>query len=280
MLHRLALALDKAMHQQRRRRVLSDGKASLPGRSAVEIEAELLGASDRDKIAIVFQPQFSLPGERLCGAEVLARWDHAELGRIGAGALLTIAERADHLPQLSSHVARRALEQARQWPGDLRLSLNVTPADLASGSYSTRLLDPLKEVALRRLTLEVTKQALLQDIALAASTMADLSAQGIRIALDDFGAGFCNFRYLKVLPLHYLKLDRTMVKRIATDARDRAVLCGIFAMAQALDLVLIAEGIESEEQLAVVAKEGCGLFQGFLRASPMSGEEFLKLAGD
>jgi EAL domain-containing protein (putative c-di-GMP-specific phosphodiesterase class I)/GGDEF domain-containing protein len=281
MLERLALALDKAMRQQGRRLVWSDGKASLPGRSAVEIEAELLGAIDRDEIAIVFQPQFSLPGERLCGAEALARWDHAELGRIGAGALFTIAERADHLPQLSSHVARRALEQARQWPGDLRLSLNVTPADLASGSYSTRMLDLLKQVGFppRRLTLEVTEQALLQDIALAASTMADLSAQGIRIALDDFGAGFCNFRYLKVLPLHYLKLDRTMVEGIATDARDRAVLRGIVAMAHALDLVVIAEGIESEEQLAVVAEEGCGLFQGFLRATPMSGEEFLRLAG-
>lgn len=280
MLDRLALALDKARRQQGRRLVWSDRKASVPGRSAVEIEADLLGAIDRDEIAIVFQPQFTLPGERLSGAEALARWDHAELGRIGAGALFTIAERADHLPQLSNHVARRALEQARQWPGDPRLSLNVTPADLSSGSYSTRLLDLLKEVGFppRRLTLEVTEQALLQDIGLAAATMADLSAQGIRIALDDFGAGFCNFRYLKVLPLHYLKLDRTMVEGIAADARDRAVLRGIVAMAHALDLVVIAEGIESEEQLAVVTEEGCGLFQGFLRAPPMSGEDFLRLA--
>ena len=220
------------------------------------------GAIDRDEIAIVFQPQFALPGEKLSGAEALARWDHAELVRIGAGALFTIAERADHVTHLSSHVARRALEQAREWPGDLRLSLNVTPADLASGSYSDRLLDLLKEVGFppRRLTLEITEQALLQDIGLAASTMADLSAQGLRIALDDFGAGFCNFRYLKVLPLHYLKLDRTMVEGIASDARDRAVLRGIVAMAHALDLAVIAEGIESEDQLAVVAEEGCALF--------------------
>jgi EAL domain-containing protein (putative c-di-GMP-specific phosphodiesterase class I)/GGDEF domain-containing protein len=280
MLDRLALALDRARNQQGRRLVWSDGEGSIPGRSAAEFEADLLGAIDRDEIAIVFQPQFALPGEALCGAEALARWDHGQFGRIGAGALFAIAERADHLPHLSNHVARRALEQARQWPGDLRLSLNVTPADLASGSYSNRLLDLLKEVGFppRRLTLEVTEQALLQDIGLAASMMADLSAQGIRIALDDFGAGFCNFRYLKVLPLHYLKLDRTMVEGIAGDARDRAVLRGIVAMAHALDLAVIAEGIESEEQLAVVAVEGCALFQGFLRASPMSGAEFLELA--
>lgn len=280
MLDRLAIALEKARSQQGRRLVWSDGNSTVPGRSAAEIEADLLGAIDRDEIAIVFQPQFSLPGEALCGAEALARWDHPELGRIGAGALFSIAERADHLAHLSGHVARRALEQARDWPLELRVSLNVTAADLASGSYATRLLDLLREVGFppRRLTLEVTEQALLADIALAASTMADLSAQGIRIALDDFGAGFCNFRYLKVLPLHYLKLDRTMVEGIATDPRDRAVLRGIVAMAHALDLAVIAEGIESEEQLAVVAEEGCTLFQGFLRATPMSAEAFLKLA--
>ncbi len=280
MLDRLALALDKAHKQQGRRLVWADRKGAVAGRSSAQIEADLLGAIDRDEIAIVFQPQFALPGEKLCGAEALARWDHAELGRIGAGALFTIAERADHVTHLSNHVARRALEQARDWPGDLRLSLNVTPADLASGSYSDRLLDLLKEVGFppRRLTLEITEQALLHDIGLAASTMADLSAQGIRIALDDFGAGFCNFRYLKVLPLHYLKLDRTMVEGISSDVRDRAVLRGIVAMAHALDLAVIAEGIESEDQLAVVAEEGCALFQGFLRATPMSGAEFLRLA--
>lgn len=280
MLDRLAQALEKAKTQQGHRLVWADGDESLPGRSASEIEADLLGAIDREEIAIVFQPQFSLPDEHLCGAEALARWDHAELGRIGAGALFTIAERADHVSHLSDHIARRALEQARDWPGELRVSLNVTPADLASGSYSARLLDLLREVGFppRRLTLEVTEQALLQDVGLAASTMADLSSQGIRIALDDFGAGFCNFRYLKVLPLHYLKLDRTMVEGIAGDARDRAVLRGIVAMAHALDLAVIAEGIESEEQLAVVTEEGCALFQGFLRASPMSNEVFLKLA--
>lgn len=280
MLDRLAHALDKAKRQPGRRLAWADGEASPPGRSAAKLEADLLGAIDRREIEILFQPQFGLPGEDLIGAEALARWNHPELGRIGAGALFTIAERADHTQPLSQHIARSALELAQPWPDGLRLSLNVTPADLSFGSYADGLLDMLRDIGFppRRLTLEVTEQALLNDINLAAQMMADLSAQGIRIALDDFGAGFCNFRYLKVLPLHYLKLDRTMIDGIATDKRDLAVLRGIIAMAHALDLDVIAEGIEDTTQLRLIGEEGCASFQGFLRGVPMSAEDFAALA--
>lgn len=108
--------------------------------------------------------------------------------------------------------------------------------------------------------------------------MAELSAQGIAIALDDFGAGFCNFRYLKVLPLHYLKLDRSMVDGVTRDKRDLAVLRAIVAMASALDLKVLAEGIETEQQRDCIAEEGCAFYQGFLRAQPMSAVMFAKLA--
>lgn len=280
MLDRLGQALEMAERQPGARLSWADGEETPHGRTAAQLEADLLGAIDRDEIEILFQPQFSLADDRLTGAEALARWNHGELGRIGAGALFAIAERADHVAPLSRHIAERALAVARGWPGELRLSLNVTPADLAFGSYVRQLLDIVIDstFAPRRLTLEVTEQALLHDVQQAARMMADLSSQGIRIALDDFGAGFCNFRYLKVLPLHYLKLDRTMVDGITVDRRDLAVLRAIVAMAKALDLEVIAEGIESEDQRALIAEEGCAFYQGFLRARPMSAAMFAKLA--
>jgi EAL domain-containing protein (putative c-di-GMP-specific phosphodiesterase class I) len=126
--------------------------------------------------------------------------------------------------------------------------------------------------------LEVTEQVLLGDVPQAAQTLGALAAQGMRIALDDFGAGFCNFRYLKALPLHYLKLDRAMIEGVPGSARDLAVLRAIIAMAGALDLKVIAEGIETEAQRAVAALEGCVTWQGFLLAQPMSAGEFLELA--
>ena len=279
MFDRLGQALERAKQQQGRRIVWATGEETPHGRSSADLEADILVAIDRDEIEVVFQPQFSLPDDALSGAEALARWNHPKLGRVGAGALFAIAERAEHVAPLSRHIARRALLVAREWPEQVRLSLNITPADLAYGTYVRQLLDLIREVGFqpRRLTLEVTEQALVHDIEQAAQMMAELSAQGIRVALDDFGAGFCNFRYLKVLPLHYLKLDRSMVEGITRDRRDLAVLRGIVAMAHALDLEVIAEGIETENQRACIAAEGCVFYQGFLRAQPMSAPMFAKL---
>lgn len=280
MFDRLGQALATAKRQQGTRIAWAAGETIPPGRSTAQLEGDLIGAIDRDEIEILFQPQFDLAGDTLVGAEALARWNHAEMGRIGAGALFAIAERTDHIVQLSRHIAGKALAIADGWPAALRLSLNVTPADLAFGSYVGHLLDIIRDSGFppRRLTLEMTEQALLHDVEQTARMMADFSAQGIRIALDDFGAGFCNFRYLKVLPLHYLKLDRTMIDGIETDKRDLAVLRAIVAMARALDLQVIAEGVEREAQRALIAAEGCSFYQGFLRAQPMTAQMFAKLA--
>lgn len=280
MLDRLGHALDSAKRQQGQRLAWADGESTRPGRTTAELEADLLGAIDRDEIEVLFQPQFGLPADLLTGAEALARWNHPRLGRIGAGALFAIAERTDHVAPLTRHIAARAMAAAKGWPGALRLSLNVTPADLGAPGYVRELLASVTDTGFApdRLTLEVTEQALLHDVALAARMLGDLSRHGIRVALDDFGAGFCNFRYLKLLPLHYLKLDRSMIDGITSDPRDLAVLRAIVAMAGALDLDVIAEGVENEEQRRMIAAEGCRFWQGFLRAQPMSAADFLALA--
>jgi predicted signal transduction protein with EAL and GGDEF domain len=278
MLDQLGQALSGAAPAKRV--VWADGETARSGRTAGQLEADLLKAIDGDQIEVLYQPQYALADGRLTGAEALARWNHPALGRMGAGALFAAAERADHVAQLSRHIARLALTGAAGWNDDLRLSLNVTAADLAMGSYAEDLLDLLEDTGFpaERLTLEVTEQALLGDIQLADNTLLALADTGIRIALDDFGAGFCNFRYLKLLPLDYLKLDRSMVEGITSDPRDLAVLRGIVAMATALNLEVIAEGIETEAQRAAIRAEGCAFYQGFIAAQPMSAADFQALA--
>ncbi len=279
MLSRMGEALESGRHNPGERFCWVDGDISLPGRPAQQLEADLIAALDKDEIEVLYQPQYASANGRIVGAEALTRWQHGELGRIGAAALFAIAERADHIGQLSRSIARQALRTAATWPSHLRLSLNITSADLASRDFADAMAEALLETgfAPERLTLEITEQALLAHLDRAAERLGHLADLGVQIALDDFGAGFCNFRYLKILPLDALKLDRSMIDGIVTDERDLAVLRGILAMARALDLKVIAEGIETIEQRDVVAREGCEIWQGFLGAQAMTGAEFLAL---
>jgi EAL domain-containing protein (putative c-di-GMP-specific phosphodiesterase class I) len=157
----------------------------------------------------------------------------------------------------------------------------VTSGDIATPDWAERLLDQVAASGFPpgRLTLEVTEEALIADVTAAARILARLARSGIRLALDDFGAGFCNFRYLKLLPLHYLKLDRSLMDGIGEEGRDRAVLRGLVAMARALELEVVAEGIEDTAQERAAAEEGCATMQGFLRGKPMGAAAFLALAG-
>jgi EAL domain-containing protein (putative c-di-GMP-specific phosphodiesterase class I) len=281
MLERLAEVQARMREGQARRIEWSAGEVARLGRSYRELEADLLEAIDKDEIQILFQPQYALEDDRMIGAEALARWHHPLVGRIGASSLFQIAERADHTAQLSRHIAQRALEQAVHWPGHLRLSLNITPADLAAESFATEFARLAERAGfpLSRITLEIIEQVLLADLDRVGHVLDQLKVFDIRLALDDFGAGFCNFRYLKMLPIDCIKLDRSMIDGVLEDERDLAVFRAILAMARALDLAVVVEGVESEDQRALVAAEGCEYYQGFLRAEPMAPEEFLALAG-
>jgi len=234
---------------------------------------------DGGQVQILFQPQFSSADGRIVGAEALSRWNHPLLGCIGAEALFDMAERSHHAAELTRHIAGRALAIAATWPDPLRLSLNVTAADVHDDRFAATVLAVLAETRFQagRLTLEITEQALVTELDRGAEQLEQLAARGVQIALDDFGAGFCNFDYLKRLPLHLLKLDRSMIRGIADDERDLAVLRAILAMARALGLKVVAEGIESEEQRAAIEREGCEKWQGFLGGAPMTAEAFAVL---
>lgn len=244
---------------------------------------ELSGAIATGAIEVVFQPQFDPSGARVVGAEALARWRHPSLGQVGGAELFAMARRAGKSFLLSRHVASAALLEVSRWPQapgrELRLSLNITAAGLAEPEFTDKIAGKLAASGFppELLTLEITEQCLVADLELSARRLQPLADLGVKIALDDFGAGFCNFHYLKRLPLHYLKLDRCMIEGIEESASDLAVLRGILAMASALGLEVTAEGIERPAQREVIAREGCTSWQGFLGARPMSGADFMEL---
>ncbi|MEM6475236.1 MAG: EAL domain-containing protein [Pseudomonadota bacterium] len=238
-------------------------------------------ALDRSEIEVLFQPQFDSQSGAVVGAEALARWRHPTFGEIGARNLFAIAERASMVAPVSRHVVARALEDATSWPDDLNLSLNITPEELGDPSFSSDFaaLIARSSLAPTRLMLEITEDLLVHNLPQASAALGALRGLGFRTALDDFGAGFCNFRYLRELPLDALKLDKIMVDGVPGNAKALAVLRAIIALAKALELDVYAEGIESEIQRAAIKSEGCDYWQGFLRAQPMKSAEVLALAG-
>jgi len=266
----------QAIDQTQERRAKVDRRDTDPAR----IGAELLAAIDGDQLEILFQPQFAAADDRLVGAEALARWHHPARGRIGVGPLFEMAERTGQVPLLSRHLVGKALNAAVAWRVPLRLSLNVTAADVAAGNFAETIMAAVADAGFppEHLVLEITEQVLVTDLAGSAVQLGRIAELGVGIALDDFGAGFCNFHYLKCLPLQFLKLDRSMIDGIDEDPRDLAVLRGILTMAHALGLEVTAEGIEREAQRAVIAREGCTSWQGFLGAAPMTAAEFAVLA--
>lgn len=267
---------------------MDSGRASLrepsrgnfPGVKAAALDADLLSALDRREIEVLFQPQFDSRTGSVAGAEALARWQHPSLGEIGARDLFAIAERAALVAPLSRHVVARALEEAAVWPEHLTLSLNITPEELGDPRFAADFAELIgkSEIAPNRLMLEITEDLLLRNLKQAAAALGALRKLGFRTALDDFGAGFCNFRYLRELPLDALKLDKVMVEGVPGDPTALAVFRAIVALGKALGLSVYAEGIETEIQRAAITSEGCDYWQGFLRAQPMKGDAVVALS--
>ena len=249
---------------------------------AGRLEVDLRRALDRDEIEILFQPQVAVTGGGIVGAEALARWRHPEHGELGAATLFSVAERSDYLAQLSEHVQRKAIAAAAAWPaalGELRLSVNITAADIVRPGFAAQFLELVAAsgFAPGRLTVELTESGLIEDLAGAAALLAELRGGGLRAAIDDFGTGYSSLAYLKALPLDYLKIDRKLSQDIAGSPRDRIVVRGVIEMARSLGLDVIAEGVETEEQLGLLAEAGCTLYQGFLCAPAVGVEELVRL---
>ena len=175
---------------------------------------------------------------------------------------------------MSEHIQGLVLTRAARWPqalAGLRVSVNLTAADVARPGYAALFLARLDASGFPRgrLTIEITESGLMEDLTAASAFLAALRGAGCRIAIDDFGTGYSSLAYLKTLPLDYLKIDRALTRDIGGSARDRVVVGGVITMARSLGLGVIAEGVETTDQRALLAAAGCDLYQGFLTAPPL-----------
>lgn len=255
------------------------------GASADRLASELRYAIEAGQIDTLYQPQVAIASGAIVGVEALARWHHPQLGELGAETLFAAADRAGLASVLSDHVQKRALDKAAAWgpPLDtLRLSINVTAQDVGRAGFADRLLGMIDAAGFprARLTVEITESGLIAELGEAAGLLSELRRAGCRVAIDDFGTGYSSLAYLKALPLDYLKIDRQLSQDIAGSPRDRVVVRGVIDMARSLGLSVIAEGVETPEQLDLLAKEGCQYFQGYLCAPPLDSDALAALMGE
>jgi diguanylate cyclase len=282
LLHRAGTGLAAAYSRKGKRLAFAEYKNVAGANIIAAIDMGVRSAILERRIAIVLQPQFEVSTGRLVGAEALARLHHAELGEVGAKQLFDAADRTDLREELSLLIQEQAIAIAASWPSaldTLRLAVNLGAQELDEG-YSARMMALLDKTgfAADRLTLELTEESLVRNVELAAEQLEQLRNNAIRIALDDFGTGYSSLAYLKMLPLDYLKIDKGMTPDISGTGKDRIVIRAIIAMAKALDLKIIAEGVEREPELDMLKAEGCDYFQGYLRSQPLSPEEFERFA--
>jgi PAS domain S-box-containing protein len=248
-----------------------DPKDALPDAAlADDIERGL----DAGEFEVFYQPVVHLSTADVVGYEALVRWRHPVSGLLPPSAFIDMAEQSGSIARLGDHVLRTACEQARDWRAsgaDVYVAVNISARQLAEPALGARVRDAMERNALPSgvLWLEVTETALVEDIAAATAALVELRSFGARIAIDDFGTGWASLTYLQHFPIDALKIDRVFVSGLGERASDTAIVRSIVALANELDIGVVAEGIETDEQQREIKAIGVALAQGFLFGRPV-----------
>jgi diguanylate cyclase (GGDEF)-like protein/PAS domain S-box-containing protein len=244
------------------------------------IERELRQALAEGTLSVSYQPQVEIGKSELIGFEALARWCNDEGQQIPPDVFVPIAEECGLMPELGVFVLRAACHEAAQWPSlpgkpAPRISVNISALQFAAGNLLASVEEALRDsgLAAERLELEITESALMIDTKGTVQVLNKLNALGVSIAIDDFGTGYSSLSYLKAFPLRRLKVDRSFVADLTRDASDYSITNAIVQLAKSLGLQVIAEGVETEDQLAVLAELGCNEAQGYLFSRPIPAGE-------
>ncbi|MEJ7844977.1 MAG: EAL domain-containing protein, partial [Acidimicrobiales bacterium] len=230
---------------------------------------DLEWALPRDELVICYQPVFDVLTGALRGFEALLRWDHPTRGLLGPGEFIDLAERSGLIVPIGGWVLRRACAQAATWRRthgrDLTMAVNVSARQLQDPGLVDEIVTALQEAALDpdALVLEITESATVEDTEGAIARLAELKGLGVGLAIDDFGTGFSSLSYLRRFPVDQLKVDRSFVAGVTTNAEDLAIVASVVNLAHALDICVVAEGVETLAQLEKLCEMGCDLAQGF-----------------
>lgn len=282
LMQRVDLALYEAKATGRGKAALYNNALGERSRRRTLIEGELHHAAERGELRLVWQPRVDLDSWRIVGAEALLRWRHPVLGEVGPAEFIPIAEQTGSIHQLGAWALEEACRVgARQLP-ELLLSVNVSTLQLRSNAFDRLVLEVLSRTGLpaNRLELELTESVFVEGVEETLACLRRLQERGVRVALDDFGTGYSSLSYLRRFPFDTLKIDRSFVREV-TEQPDASALVGtMVAMAEALGMRAVAEGVETQEQLSQLGQLGCREIQGYLISRPVELSMVQRLLAD
>ncbi len=275
LLRRADIALDRAKSNCSARPVWFDESMERALVLHGEIEQGIRYGLEHGQFIPYFEPQIDLLTGEIIGFEVLARWNHPLSGLIEPDRFIPVAEEHGLIGRLSEQIILAALVQAASWDPAIKISVNISPTQLTDSWLAQRIVRLLAEAGFpaERLVVEITESSLFADLDLARAIVTSLKNQGIRLALDDFGTGFSSLAHLRALPFDVIKIDRSFVSTLASDAESAAIVRAVTTLADALKVPVTVEGIEDAATHAAVAGFGCAVGQGWYFGKPMSGDQ-------
>jgi diguanylate cyclase (GGDEF)-like protein len=244
------------------------------------LKAELRMTVAEGGLSLVYQPIVDLKTRRVVSCEALARWHHPELGAIPPSLFIPLAEETGLISDISRWVLKSAAAECQNWPDDVSVSVNISARDFRDADVAGMVHNALKTTGLaaHRLEIEVTETALIEERQAATTILSNLAAQGIGIALDDFGTGYSSLSYLHALPFSKLKIDRSFVMDIGTNPRSLRLLSNVAQLGKDINLTVTAEGVETEEQLALIQNNTkVDQIQGYLFGVPLPARDVIEL---
>jgi len=246
----------------------------------LEIENQLHWALDRGELQLYYQPQFQLPSRRLGGLEALLRWNHPKWGLVPPNRFIPVAEESGLIIPISLWVLQETCRQHREWRRagypQVKIAVNISATQFVRSNLAETVAQVLAahEMEPCYLELELTEGVLMRDAADSARQIAELRALGVRISIDDFGTGYSSLGYLQRLPIDDLKIDRCFVQGIDRAESSQPLVQAIVGLAHSLNLTATAEGVETENELAVIRALGCDQVQGFLLGRPVPADRW------
>ena len=241
----------------------------------LELDTGIHKALDNNEFNLVYQPQINLRTGEIVGVEALLRWDHPEHGSVSPAEFIPFAEESGLIVDIGLWVLKTACAELNQWRlaglPEIRMSINISARQLMEEYIVSDILTVLKDYDIpgHALELEITENAIMDDMDSVIRKLKELSHEGITIAIDDFGTGYSSLSYLHKLPIQTLKIDRTFLKESRINKGDNTIINTIVAMAKGLNLNVIAEGVETQTQLDYLREIECSEAQGFLFGKPL-----------